>query len=51
MLGLIVEHVSPDGMESDRLTVALNPFRDTIVRVAEALAWAFTIDGVLAVIV
>lgn len=51
VLGLIVEQVSPDGMESDRLTVALNPFRDPMVRVAETVAWAFTIDGVVAVIV
>lgn len=50
-MGLMVEHVSPVGMESDRLTVAMNPFRDPIVRVAETVPWAFTIDGTLAVIV
>lgn len=50
MLGLIVEHVSPEGMESDRLTAALNPFRETIVTVAETVTWAFTTDGMLAVI-
>lgn len=51
VFGLIVEHVSPEGMESERFTVALNPFSDPMVRVAETVAWVFTIDGVVAVIV
>lgn len=51
VLGLIGEQVSPDGMESDRLTVALNPFKEASVRVAETAACALTMDGGLAVTV
>lgn len=47
--GLIAEHVSPVGSESERLTVPLNPFMETIVSAEATVERAFTIDGAVAV--